>query len=107
MTKHPEEYADGKTQPHVQVALAMKKRGISTRPGDTIAYVICVGESTTVAQRAFHIDEVKKEGSELKIGRMVSMCQDKEIGPRELTLGTGRLYMVYEPTDSSTCLSSM
>ena len=67
LTKKPEEYADKDSQPHVQVALRMKTQGITARVGDTIPYVICVGPSATIGKRAYHIDDVVKEGSTLKI----------------------------------------
>lgn len=77
MTKNPEEYADKNTQPHVQVALQLKARGLQVRVGDTIPYVICKpleatsGEkgSELIANRAFHPDDVKKDGSMFKIGK--------------------------------------
>jgi len=65
LTKAPTEYADAKSQPHVQVALRMKAKGESTRIGDTIPYVIAQGENPIVAQRAFHPDDFSK--GELKI----------------------------------------
>lgn len=67
LTKSPEMYADGKVQPHVKVALAMKQKGVSARVGDTIPYVICEGEASVVAARAYHPDDLKKADSGLKI----------------------------------------
>ena len=49
------------------VALAMKAKGIGVRVGDTIPYVICVGEDKSPASRSYHPDEVEKPGSALKI----------------------------------------
>lgn len=68
LTKNPEEYADKKSQPHVQVALAMKKRGRAAKVGDVIPYVICVGEGSILASRAFHPDDLTSPDSELKVG---------------------------------------
>ena len=68
LTKPPEAYADAKTQPHVQVAIAMKAKGVGTRAGDTIPYVICAGDATTVTARAHHPDDLKKEDCGLIIG---------------------------------------
>ncbi len=68
MTKKPEDYADKDSQPHVQVALRMKSQGLASKVGDTIPYVICEGTSNLIGKRAYHIDELTKEGSELKIG---------------------------------------
>jgi DNA polymerase alpha subunit A len=72
LTKNPEEYADKKSQPHVQVALAMKKKGLAAcKVGDVIPYIICEGTGSGLATRAFHPDEVTAPGSELKIGMLV------------------------------------
>lgn len=70
--KNPEEYPDKKGQPHVQVALRMKQKGISAKAGDVIPYVFCLGPDgkssrTAAADRAFHPDEFRRQGSDLKI----------------------------------------
>ena len=69
LTKNPEEYNDAKVQPHVQVALRLKQKGLSVRVGDTVPYVICQDEDMTksYALRAYHPDDVKKAESGLKI----------------------------------------
>ncbi|KAG0267938.1 DNA-directed DNA polymerase alpha catalytic subunit pol1 [Linnemannia exigua] len=72
LTKAPEDYADAKSQPHVQVALRLKRKGISVRSGDTVPYVICVHEDTPLskggyADRAYHPDEVMQPGSGLTV----------------------------------------
>ena len=51
----------------------MKSRGGTARSGDVIPYVFCVGDGgetskSAQADRAKHPDEVRKVGSELKIG---------------------------------------
>ncbi|TYG46032.1 hypothetical protein ES288_D11G224000v1 [Gossypium darwinii] len=69
LTKPPEAYPDAKNQPHVQVALRMKQSGYSTgcSAGDTIPYIICCEQgtsssnSTGIAYRARHPDELKKD----------------------------------------------
>ncbi|CAG8815736.1 22735_t:CDS:2, partial [Racocetra persica] len=72
LTKAPEAYADVKSQPHVQVALRMKNRGMSARQGNTIPYVICIRTdenaiaSKGLADKAFHPDEIRKEDSNLQ-----------------------------------------
>lgn len=73
LTKNPEDYADKKAQPHVQVALRMKKFGMTAKTNDTIPYIICLAEEDTlnpnlIASRARHPEEFKKEGSTLRIG---------------------------------------
>ncbi|RKP04792.1 DNA polymerase family B-domain-containing protein, partial [Thamnocephalis sphaerospora] len=72
MTKNAHEYADVKSQPHVQVAKRMIAKGISVRAGDTVPYVICTdhtaqGPSKTMAECAYHPDELRQPGSGLKI----------------------------------------
>ncbi|KAK4488380.1 hypothetical protein RD792_004141 [Penstemon davidsonii] len=67
LTKPPEAYPDAKNQPHVEVALRLKRSGYVTgcSAGDTIPYIICCeqgnGSSSSVgiAQRARHPDELK------------------------------------------------
>jgi DNA polymerase alpha subunit A len=73
--KNPEDYPDGKSQPHVQVALRAKARGGSAKAGDVISYVFCVpeggdkgGAKAAQADCAKSPDEVRKAGSELTIG---------------------------------------
>ncbi|KAK7687728.1 hypothetical protein QCA50_008944 [Cerrena zonata] len=70
--KNPEDYPDAKSQPHVQVALRMKAKGGTSRAGDVIPYVFCLGETeesskSAQALKAKHPDEVKRAGSDLKI----------------------------------------
>lgn len=87
LTKRPEDYPDGSTQPHVQVALRRIKQGKQegVAAGETVPYVICVevpeGQGGTdaaaakaaletppaggkaLAERAFHPEEVSKGAS--------------------------------------------
>ncbi|KAI9257390.1 DNA polymerase family B-domain-containing protein [Phascolomyces articulosus] len=73
LTKAPQEYADAKSQPHVQVALRMREAGISVKSGDTIPYVICqvdnvpTGTKAGFADRAFHPDDVVRNEMKLDI----------------------------------------
>ncbi|KAG0237721.1 DNA-directed DNA polymerase alpha catalytic subunit pol1 [Actinomortierella wolfii] len=72
LTKSPEDYADAKSQPHVQVALRLKSKGIIFRQGDTVPYVICTVDNAPpskggYADRAYHPDEVTQPGSNLTI----------------------------------------
>ncbi|KAI8373058.1 DNA polymerase family B-domain-containing protein [Radiomyces spectabilis] len=73
LTKNPEEYADAKSQPHVQVALRMRQAGQSIRAGDTIPYVICQvehlpnGAKQGFAEKAYHPDDVKHGEKQLDI----------------------------------------
>ncbi|KAI0731115.1 hypothetical protein C8Q76DRAFT_644698 [Earliella scabrosa] len=70
--KNPEDYPDAKSQPHVQVALRLKAKGGTSRAGDVIPYVFCLGENgetskSAQADRAKHPDEVRRESDKLKI----------------------------------------
>jgi DNA polymerase alpha subunit A len=72
--KNPEDYPDAKSQPHVQVALRMKTRGGSARAGDVIPYIFCLAEGeqsakSAQADRAKHPDEIRRAGTDLKIGK--------------------------------------
>ncbi|KAI8579056.1 hypothetical protein K450DRAFT_175568 [Umbelopsis ramanniana AG] len=73
LTKSPQDYADAKSQPHVQVARRMKENGLNVKTGDTIPYVICEmegvasGTSVGFAERAFHPDDVKRGDKGLRI----------------------------------------
>ena len=58
----------------MQVALRMKKKGLSARTGDTISYVICITtddkfeSDRSISDRAFHPDEINE--SNLRIGKL-------------------------------------
>ncbi|KIY66839.1 hypothetical protein CYLTODRAFT_437277 [Cylindrobasidium torrendii FP15055 ss-10] len=68
--KNPEEYPAKEGLPHVNVAKRMLSERRSARAGDVIPYLICVPEDptkTSVADRAYHPDDVRKAGSTLKI----------------------------------------
>lgn len=63
--KNSEDYSDAKIQPHVQVALRMKKKGLPTRAGDVIPYIFCIGDDgqspkAAQADRARHLDEIRR-----------------------------------------------
>ncbi|PSN33886.1 DNA polymerase alpha catalytic subunit [Blattella germanica] len=69
LTKNPEDYADKKSLPHVQIAVRLNEQhgGRRFRQGDTVSYVICEdGTSNSAIQRAYHLDE-KKANESLKI----------------------------------------
>ncbi|PFH53233.1 hypothetical protein AMATHDRAFT_54925 [Amanita thiersii Skay4041] len=68
--KNPDDYPDGKSLPHVQVALRMKAKGGTAKTGDVIPYIFCIAEGeepakTAQAERAKHPDEVRR--STLKV----------------------------------------
>ncbi|KAF9984327.1 DNA-directed DNA polymerase alpha catalytic subunit pol1 [Modicella reniformis] len=72
LTKAPEDYADAKSQPHVQVAIRRKSKGISIRAGDTVPYIICIDENSIApkggyAERAYHPEEVQQPSSGLTV----------------------------------------
>ncbi|KAF9429224.1 DNA-directed DNA polymerase alpha catalytic subunit pol1, partial [Entomortierella beljakovae] len=75
LTKNPEDYADAKSQPHVQVALRLRSKGSNIRAGDTVPYVICIDENAptqkgSYAERAYSPDEIMAPNSGLKIGNV-------------------------------------
>ncbi|KAI8642206.1 DNA polymerase family B-domain-containing protein [Parasitella parasitica] len=73
LTKRPQDYADAKSQPHVQVALRMLSAGHNVKNGDTVPYVICKvdqetsGDKKGSALRAYHPDTVTKDNMQLDI----------------------------------------
>ncbi|CAM9985239.1 unnamed protein product [Ectocarpus fasciculatus] len=68
LNKAPHEYPDAKSQPHVQVALAMMKAGKSVNVGHHIPYVMCKIEgATSPAERARHPDDVLRSGGKLEV----------------------------------------
>lgn len=71
--KNPEDYPDAKSQPHVTVALRMKKKGGTSHAGDVIPYIFCIGEDTESKQqadKAHHPDELRKAENKLVIGKL-------------------------------------
>lgn len=53
--------------------MRMKSKGVAVRAHDVIPYVICLGKDgssarSAQADRAFHPDDLRRQGSELKIG---------------------------------------
>lgn len=74
LAKHPEGYADARVQPHVQVALRRKQQGFKdgVQQGQAVPYAICItegdsGQHSSLAQRAFHPDEVRRDPERLKV----------------------------------------
>ncbi|XP_076949906.1 DNA polymerase alpha catalytic subunit-like [Bidens hawaiensis] len=75
LTKPPEAYPDAKSQPHVEVALRLRKLGYTSgcSVGDTVPYIICCEQgngsssSAGIAQRARHPDELTKDNEKLMI----------------------------------------
>ncbi len=89
-------------QPHVQVALRLKGRGQSARVGDTIQYVICKDSDNakSVAQRAYHSDEVKKSDPPLLID--IDYYLNNQIYPP-----VGRLLRPIDGTDDARVASCL
>jgi DNA polymerase alpha subunit A len=86
LSKHPDQYPDGKSQPHVQVAKMMLKANRPVNVGDHIPYVItkcdasCEDESKdkkdkSPAERARHPDEIRRSGGVLKPDVEWYLCQ--------------------------------
>jgi len=71
LSKHPDQYPDGKSQPHVQVAKMMLKANRPVNTGDHIPYVVTLPldsdtDKKSAAERARHPDEVQRSGGVLK-----------------------------------------
>ena len=72
LSKHPNEYPDGKSQPHVQVAKQMLKSNCPVNMGDHIPYIICepLEEEKELnlspVERARHPEEVRRSSGLLK-----------------------------------------
>ena len=58
LSKHPNDYPDSKSLPHVGVAKRMLKNKKPVNVGDHIPYVICMGSDKNVADRSYHPDAV-------------------------------------------------
>ena len=69
LTKNPEEYADGKTQAHVVVAMRMREKGMSFRVGDFVEYVVCVSSDPSFSNHCYHPTEVRKAEGALVIDK--------------------------------------
>lgn len=110
LTKHPNDYPDAKNQPHVMVAKRMLQQNRSVRVGAYIPFIICEGDKA-MAQRAFHIDEVRRSNGQLKIDKkwylsnqifppISRLCAPiKEIGAAQIAdaLGLeGKKYAMYD-----------
>ncbi|SCZ87769.1 BZ3500_MvSof-1268-A1-R1_Chr2-3g05237 [Microbotryum saponariae] len=70
--KNPQDYPDAKSLPHVQVALRMQAKGQSAKSGDVVPYIFClpadgVSAKSAKAVNAHHPDDVRRQGSTLKI----------------------------------------
>ena len=76
LSKHPDQYPDGKSQPHVQVAKMMLKANRPVNTGDHIPYVITqpIGQDAPTsgkkskgsAERARHPEEIQRSAGVLK-----------------------------------------
>ncbi|KAF1974821.1 DNA polymeras-like protein alpha catalytic subunit [Bimuria novae-zelandiae CBS 107.79] len=67
--KNPKDYPNGNSMPSVQVALRLMEKGKHVKAKDVMSFII-TGESSgsaeSAAKNAYPVDEVIKEGSELK-----------------------------------------
>ena len=72
LNKHPNDYPDGKSQAHVQVAKMMLANDRPVNSGDHIPYVITAvseaqeGNAPSAAERARHPDEIRRSNGVLK-----------------------------------------
>ncbi|KAF9777286.1 hypothetical protein BJ322DRAFT_1115131 [Thelephora terrestris] len=104
--KNPEDYPDGKSQPHVQVALRMKSKGGNARVGDVISYVFCLGSGgesskTGQADRARHPDEVRKADTDCQIGNVFLLSHYDYYLAQQILPPIERLCERIEGTDRS------
>lgn len=63
LTQNPEQYVNANAMPHVTVALRRKAQGDIIRAGDIIPYIICAGDSKSLAERAYCPKEMEKDPS--------------------------------------------
>lgn len=76
LTKAPQDYADAKSQPHVQVAKGMIEQGQSVAPGAVIEYVICIDQGkSSIADRAHHPKTVLQAEGMLQIDTQWYLAQ--------------------------------
>ncbi|EAL66301.1 DNA polymerase alpha catalytic subunit [Dictyostelium discoideum AX4] len=54
LSKQPEEYNDADIQPHVQVALQMRAKGLHVQPGEQVPYIITHGNSSSDIKEEWH-----------------------------------------------------
>ena len=78
LSKHPNDYPDGKSQPHVQVAKMMLKNNRAVNTGDHIPYIITapleqeadsdkpLAKAASPTERARHPEEIARSGGALK-----------------------------------------
>jgi len=76
LSKHPNDYPDGKSQPHVQVAKMMLKNDRPVNTGDHIPYIITtplpkegddkLAKAPSAAERARHPEEIARSNGVLK-----------------------------------------
>jgi len=75
LSKHPDQYPDSKSQPHVQVAKMMLKAKRPVNTGDHIPYIITEeleqgsasdGKKKSAAERARHPEEIQRSNGILK-----------------------------------------
>jgi DNA polymerase alpha subunit A len=55
----------------------MKAKGVAVRAHDVIPYIMCLGDDgksarSAQADKAWHPDDLRRQGSELKIGELLS-----------------------------------
>mmetsp|Transcript_12769 Transcript_12769/g.23948 ORF Transcript_12769/g.23948 Transcript_12769/m.23948 type:complete len:1531 (-) Transcript_12769:203-4795(-) len=86
LSKHPDQYPDGKSQPHVQVAKMMLKANRPVNVGDHIPYIITKYDTSSdeeskdkkeksPAERARHPNEIRRSSGALKPDVEWYLCQ--------------------------------
>ncbi|KAG5518322.1 hypothetical protein PMAC_003119 [Pneumocystis sp. 'macacae'] len=84
--KNPEEYPNGKSMPHVQVALKKKAKGDNVKANDVIGYIITGNENDNkhIAERACLPQDVIKS-SDIKIANQILPPIERLCAPIEGT----------------------
>ena len=108
LTKPPDKYREADNLPHVKVAKKLMEQGKTGLERHFIPYVVCKEEHKSVAERAYHPDEVKNSGGSLLIDTewyiqqqmlppIIRLCHPiEEIAPGEIAECLGQDSKKYE-----------
>ena len=88
LNKHPNEYPDGKTMPHVQVAKQMLANNQNVNKGDHIPYVVC-----KKTEEELEVDRARNNGV---LPKAVASGADRCHHPEEVARSGGRLQIDVE-----------
>jgi len=103
LNKHPKDYPDAKSQPHLQVALEMMRRNKPVSVGDHIPYVICTLtraeyekklEQAKNGQDAMEEDEKNEKNKEQTKGKGTGSYAERAFHPEEVKASTNDILQV-------------